>query len=161
MTVKLNKATKTELHGVSNLMQLYLYDMAEYTGWACREDGIYSGDEWLDSYWREPGKHAFVLRDDQEWAGFVMVRGNHDENDLDYSVAEFFILRKFRRQGIGQRIAAELFDRFPGRWMVEVFIDNTPAVAFWKQATNSASHRSITLRSDERGDRHVIHFRTK
>jgi predicted acetyltransferase len=49
-------------------------------------------------------------------------------------MAEFFILRKYRHQGIGARAAWELFDRFPGRWEVFEIIENTAAQEFWRKA---------------------------
>jgi predicted acetyltransferase len=48
-------------------------------------------------------------------------------------MAEFFILRKYRRQGAGTRAARELFDRFPGRWEVAEIPENAPAIAFWRK----------------------------
>jgi predicted acetyltransferase len=34
---------------------------------------------------------------------------------------------------VGERIARELFDRFPGRWIVEQLVGNEPARAFWRK----------------------------
>jgi predicted acetyltransferase len=33
-------------------------------------------------------------------------------------ITEFFVMRKYRRQGIGKRVARELFECSPGRWEV-------------------------------------------
>lgn len=46
---------------------------------------------------------------------------------------EFFVLRKFRGAGVGERIARQLFDRFRGRWEVQRLARNTPALAFWRK----------------------------
>jgi predicted acetyltransferase len=35
-------------------------------------------------------------------------------------MSEFFVLRKYRRQGIGRTAAVELFERFPGPWRVRL-----------------------------------------
>lgn len=35
-----------------------------------------------------------------------------------HSIAEFFIMRKYRWQGMGQAVAFYIFDLFPGRWWV-------------------------------------------
>ncbi len=52
-------------------------------------------------------------------------------SDSQYSVAEFFILRKYRRRGIGRQVAVDLFDRFRGRWEISKLPTNLPALRFW------------------------------
>jgi predicted acetyltransferase len=47
-------------------------------------------------------------------------------------MADFFILKKYRDQGIGQAAAFQLFDRFPGLWTVSELKFNLPAQAFWR-----------------------------
>jgi predicted acetyltransferase len=48
-------------------------------------------------------------------------------------VQEFFVLRAFRRKGIGDRAASEIFNHFPGRWQLQVLEKNLPAQAFWRR----------------------------
>ena len=133
MDVTLHEATSDDLPVVKNLVPYYIYDMSEHMGWPCRADGRFDGCDGIETYWTEVGKHAFMLRHGKEWAGFALVRANHEGPDIDYSIAEFFVLRKFRGRGVGERIARQLFDRFRGRWRVEQLADNRPAVAFWRK----------------------------
>lgn len=49
-------------------------------------------------------------------------------------VAEFFVLRGFRRLGVGTRAAHEVWGRFPGRWEVRVMDRNRKARGFWARA---------------------------
>jgi predicted acetyltransferase len=51
-----------------------------------------------------------------------------------HDVTEFFIMRKFRRPGVGKRAAAGLFQRYPGRWTVRQQVSNPAATAFWRTA---------------------------
>jgi predicted acetyltransferase len=51
---------------------------------------------------------------------------------LDHALAEFFILRKYRRLGIGSQAAKLVFERFPGRWEMAVMKNNRPALSFWR-----------------------------
>ena len=131
--VALHEATEEDLAVARNLVPYYVYDMSEYLGWACTPDGRFDGCDMLPTYWSEPGKHAFMLRAGGEPAGFALVRGNHEEEDLDYTIGEFFVLRKFRRRGVGERIARQLSDMFRGRWKVAQLMRNTPAIAFWRK----------------------------
>ena len=49
-------------------------------------------------------------------------------------MAEFFVMRRFRRHGVGEQAAGWLFDRFPGPWEVRQKKENQPATAFWRRA---------------------------
>jgi len=62
-----------------------------------------------------------------EWLGDI---GAHD-------VHEFFVLRRFRRNGFGQRMATLLWNERAGEWLVRVLDANAPAVAFWRTAVSS------------------------
>ena len=133
MNVTLHQATDADLPVVRNLVAYYIYDMSRHMGWPCGADGNFGGCDELETYWIERGRHAFVLRDGDELAGFALVRGDHEQDDVDYSIGEFFVLGKFRGQGVGGQAARKLFDRFHGRWMVAQLADNTPALAFWRK----------------------------
>src|SRR4030095_6658141 len=102
MMVTLHEATAADLPVVKNLVPYYIYDMSEHMGWPCSADGRFDGCDGIERFWTDAGRHAFVLRGGDEWAGFAMVRGDHEDADIDYSVAEFFVLRKFRGQGVGE-----------------------------------------------------------
>jgi predicted acetyltransferase len=69
-----------------------------------------------------------------QYAGFILVRDVADSGaaQVTHHVAEFFVLRKYRRMKVGQRAAWAVFDRFPGRWHVAEMEENTPAQAFWR-----------------------------
>lgn len=160
MNIKLHEATNEDLAIAQNLVAYYVYDMSEHLGWACNPDGTFDGCEELPTYWQEEGKFAFMLRDNEEIAGFALVRGNHPEPDIDYSIAEFFILRKFRHKGVGERVARTLFDRFHGQWMVTQLSSNLPALAFWRKVIGRYTGNTYTEteRSSEWGLINDIRF---
>ena len=149
MNVVLYEATAADLPVVKNLVRYYIYDMSEYMGWPCRPNGIYDGCDNIESYWTEQRRHAFMFRDGRELSGFAMVRGDHEKDEIDYSIAEFFVLRKFRREGVGERTSRQLFDRFPGRWMVAQLAANDPALAFWRRVISRHTQDSYTESKSE------------
>jgi predicted acetyltransferase len=163
MELSLHQATLADLLIVKNLVPYYIYDMSEYMGWPCGADGSFEGCQFIETYWSEAGKHAFVLRSGNELGGFAMVRGNHAEPEIDYSIAEFFVLRKFRGQGTGERIARHLFDRFRGRWMVEQLELNQPAVSFWRKVIHRYCDGTFEQRVGKSnwGTMNVILFQNK
>ena len=100
-------------------MQLYLYDFSEIDGGDVNEGGEFPY-RWLDHYWTESGRNPFLVYSDGRIAGFVLVRtdATAGRGPDTKSVAEFFIMRKFRRMGIGRKAAFQVFDRFRGAWEV-------------------------------------------
>lgn len=79
-------------------------------------------------------RHSFLVRVAGKLAGFALVKENVEEDGTTYTfMAEFFIMKKYRGQGIGQAVAYTLFDQFPGAWEVSEIPENLPAQAFWRK----------------------------
>jgi predicted acetyltransferase len=116
---------------IQRLMEIFSHDHSEFDHSDVNEHGLYEY-EYTDAYWVEPERHPFLIRVDGKIAGFALVRKLGEQGGLDsHSVAEFFIMRKFRRAGAGGKAARLLFDSFPGRWRVCQVPDNAPAHSFW------------------------------
>jgi len=45
-----------------------------------------------------------------------LVREIESDDEVFHSMAEFFIMRKYRRLGLGRVVAINLFERFEGQW---------------------------------------------
>ena len=54
-------------------------------------------------------------------------------------MAQFFVLRKYRRRGVGRAAACELFSALPGRWQVGQMPLNLPAQAFWRRVIGACT----------------------
>jgi predicted acetyltransferase len=112
---------------LANLLELYIHDFSELLSIDLGPDGRFVYPQ-LDLYWTEPDRHPFLVTLDGKWAGFVLVKRAGDVWDM----AEFFVVRAYRRRGIGSQIAREIWQRFPGSWEVRVMEDNL-ALAFWRR----------------------------
>jgi predicted acetyltransferase len=94
-------------------------------------------------------------------AGFALVR---DEAWLagagTREVSEFFVLRRYRRRGVGEHVTRRLFDRFPGRWEVVQLASNLDAQAFWRAVIGRYTGGAFEddERRTEHGTRRVQHF---
>ncbi len=114
-----------------NLLELCLHDYSEFNAADVDEHGRF-GYPYLDHYWTDEGRFPLLVRVDGKLAGFVLVRRiSPQDAEAVHSIAEFFILRKYRRQGIGRTVAHQVFDRFPGEWRVIEENGNYTAQAFW------------------------------
>jgi predicted acetyltransferase len=130
--VELQPAGRADRSVLRNLLELYSYDFSEYTGDDLDEHGFY-GYNYLDRYWTEAGRFPFLVRVGGKLAGLVLVRAVEEDGILVHHMAEFFILRKYRRQGAGRQSAFMAFDLFPGVWHVSELAENAPAQAFWRR----------------------------
>lgn len=130
-----------------NLMHLYLYDFSEYSNEDVNEQGRFT-DEYLPLYWVEASRYPFLFLVDDHYAGFAMIRDTTGSNPgvITHHMAEFFIMKKYRRKKIGWQAAWQLFDRFPGRWHVGQEEANIPAQSFWRKvigAYTSGNYQEI------------------
>jgi predicted acetyltransferase len=85
------------------------------------------------SRWR-PDWHGlpFLVHVDAILAGFALIKRIATDPET-FDMGEFFILRRFRRRGVGRQVACDLFNRHPGRWEVREMPSNTPAQEFWRR----------------------------
>jgi predicted acetyltransferase len=132
--VLLDLATPQDAPLLANLLQLYIYDLSEaFPSVELGTDGRYSYEK-LPLYWSEPERRfPFLIRFEGRVVGFVLVtRGSPASDDPEvFDVAEFFVLRRYRRSGVGRGAAFLLWDRLPGRWIVRVSEGNPGGIRFW------------------------------
>jgi predicted acetyltransferase len=134
MQIEITPATIHERPIFRNLMELYQYDFSEFDGADLSPAGFYDYP-YLDHYWVEPERTPFLVRVDSNLAGFVLVSKYNYLTGLKdtWVMAEFFILRRYRRQGIGEYVARFIFSQFPGAWQVGQILENSPAITFWRK----------------------------
>jgi len=124
---------------VCNLGQYYIHDYTDFLKFRCNDDGRFNTACW-DKYWAEPGCCAFLVKADDELAGFVLVESCGVLPGSQFSIGEFFIMRKFRHCGLGQQVAFDIFNRFRGKWEVRQVIQNNAAIAFWRKVIDRYTH---------------------
>jgi len=132
-SVEVTRALVDEKLILRHLMQLYLYDFTEFEDFDVDDHGLYRYD-YFDHYWTEENRHPYLVRVAGKMAGFALVKAKEHEGGAPYTdMAEFFIMRKYRGQGVGQAAAFALFDLYPGEWEVSQIATNLPAQTFWRK----------------------------
>jgi len=136
LNVELVRTTATDEPVLGRLLQLYGYDFSEVVGMDVGDDGLFDVGTTLARCWAEPSRHVFWCKVDAKLAGFAILdersRLTGDPGVVD--IAEFFVMRKYRRQGVGSIFATRVFDLYPRRWEVRERAQNTAARAFWRKA---------------------------
>lgn len=130
-------ATMVDYPMIQNMARFYVYDISRecglhYPGWEIPADGLYECDTFI-RYFEIPTNKAFLVKVGDEVAGFVMIDKLEILPDIDFNMGQFFILAKFQRTGLADRVAHEVFNTFPGTWSVGVIPENKRALNFWRK----------------------------
>ena len=157
MTVTLDPIRIEQKSVLMQMMELNSYDFSEFTGDDISEYGYY-GYAHIDDYWNEAGRYPFFIRADGKLAGLVLIRSCSEYSDLPrpHCVAGFFVMRKYRRHGVGLAAATQVFSRFPGGWEVSVLLNNHAALAFWESVIRGCTQGDYAAFSTR--DREVFTF---
>ncbi|MDZ4718080.1 MAG: GNAT family N-acetyltransferase [Roseiflexaceae bacterium] len=120
------------------LMQFYLYDLSEHELADIGPDGHFA-DGALRAWLAEPSNQPFLFYNAGQPIGFAFVGCNSHQLPVPdiYTISAFFILRRYRRQGLGRKAAYQLFERFPGRWEIATLGANTQAISFWRSVVDT------------------------
>ena len=140
---------------VETLFQYYLYDMSEYTGWNPDANGSYGVSPQvtqLYDYWRKDDHHPLLIKVDGELAGFSLLRRYPFDPDY-YDIGQFFVLRKYKRQGVGATAFGKSVSKFPGKWLTRVLPENTGALAFWQTVISAVAAEPLTVSTENYGDK--------
>jgi len=123
---------------LANLLELYMHDFSEFHSLELDADGRF-GYKNLAAYWNEPDRHPFLILVDGRLAGLALVQKVFQVPGRVpvWDMAEFFIVRAYRRSGNGLKAAHAVWRRFPGSWQVRVMDANRAALIFWQRAVSA------------------------
>ena len=127
---------------LARLLELYRYDMSDFRPYVLSPHGTYEY-RYLDVYFLNDDREACFIKVDSELAGFTMTRMLRNNTRC---VAEFFVVKRWRRRGVGTAVAAGLLARHPGRWEVAVDDANTAGQAFWPAVCETAARGAVETR---------------
>jgi predicted acetyltransferase len=152
--IEVSLASPDEQPILANLIQLYAHDFSEFHDVELGADGrfVYKS---LPFYWVEPGRHPFLVRIGGKLAGFALVqRGSQVSGDPTvWDMAEFFIIRGFRRRRAGTDVAHQVWRQFPGRWEIRVMESNQSALRFWERSTAAFAGKPVyPVRFEKNGE---------
>jgi predicted acetyltransferase len=137
MNVSVRPAGIDERPALENLLQFYIYDFSEIVGGDVGNDGRYK-ERSLAPYWEDAWRHPFLIRADEKLAGFALIhqRSRITGDASTWDLAEFFVMRRYRRHGIGSLVAMRLFEMHRGNWEIRQRNENGIATAFWRHVVD-------------------------
>lgn len=128
-------ADKKEKQLMINMFSLYLHDLSEYTDHLYMdENGLFQCHD-IDLFWDNEKYIPYFITIGKQVIGFVILLRGHQAvlDNYDFDFYELFILRQYRKMGIGKFIAQMVFELHPGLYNVSVLIRNTRAINFWRK----------------------------
>ena len=162
MKFDLIKVDENNKNIVYNLMQLYTYELSffedETATFTMLDSGLYVMNKYIERYWQEENRHPYILKCDNELAGFVLQRLN--ENNMN-EIAEFFVLNKYRRKGIGTFAAKKLFELYNGKWEIRTLIKNERAQKFWRSTIKKYTNNNFQEKYINNHSRLAFYFEVK
>lgn len=130
--VKLIPIKIDEMPVLENLMALYLHDLSAFADdLKVNSKGkfVYEG---LEYYFKTEELKPFFIYYGEELAGFILLNsGKYVSMIIDYSVHEFFILKSYRKIGIGTTAIKKIFELYKGKYKILQLSKNKPAIDFW------------------------------
>jgi predicted acetyltransferase len=135
LQVQVTLATPEQQTILSNLLELYAYDFSEFHPVELGPEGRFGYAD-LQHYWTLPDRFPFLFTVNGRLAGLALIKkGSEISGDPSiWDVHEFFVLRAFRRRGMGLEAAHKIWRMFPGSWEVRVMNSNASALGFWQRA---------------------------
>ncbi|MEJ6004908.1 GNAT family N-acetyltransferase [Paucibacter sp. AS339] len=114
-----------------NLFQFYCYDTSAEEGCDVEETGFYSlSQDYFAQYWTAPSWSAHLLLWDGAIAGFALIETS-DALSGALELADLFIMKRFRRHGIGRQVVRHFMSSRAVPWTVVVYDEAVGATAFW------------------------------
>jgi predicted acetyltransferase len=160
MNLLVERASVDERDVVDRLLQLCLHDYSSHDPFPIGDDGRFDY-RWRDLYWSSPRRQPYLLRLENQLAGFVLVR-SPEEDELgvwNWQIAEFFVLRALRSKKVGTVAALALLRSKPGVWEVSYDITNVPARHFWASIARSFDPTATLSAADAGRERYLLRNR--
>ena len=131
MIVDIFLAPIKKKHVIRHLLELYNHDMSEWEQKDVNEAGLFDY-RFLDNYWTEKGRYPYLITADGHYCGFAFVRTAPEQDDYN-SIAEFFIMRKYRKHGLARRLLEYVHEHHPGEWTHAAHINNLVSQAMCRK----------------------------
>ena len=149
ISLELIKIEEKEI--LKNLSELYIYELSQYNPIEVNDLGLYESLDDLDLYWIEKNRNPYFIKVDNKLAGFILVYDGRqiDEIESNYAIDDFFIMYKYKRQGIGKYCVNYIFDKFKGKWQIWFHPKNEPAKKFWTKTIDEYTNGKFEIMKND------------
>ena len=129
---------------IQRMLELYQHDLSDIWDQDLDIHGEYGYS--LDRFWSDKDCRAYVATVADRYAGFALVDRAAKVGSDAYWMDQFFVLKKYRRGGVGWHLAREVFASLPGQWEVGQMPENHAAQAFWRTVITACTSGKLEER---------------
>ncbi|MGE8419110.1 hypothetical protein D3C81_974010 [compost metagenome] len=149
-TVELLQTGAEQAELIRNLYQFYAYESSDWEQEDVEVDGrFYIHEEHLARYWQEPQWSANLILVDGFIAGFLLVERSELPALNALELADLFILKRYRRKGIGRAVVSQVLTSGESDWLVRFYDQDETAQAFWRAVLDNLPRPVRTLELDD------------
>lgn len=134
MNISIRPACEEDRLLIRNIFNLYQNELCIYSDdFDCLDKNGYFAPDTVDEILPfGNGVFPYIIEDDARPVGFVMATGKpYAPDGFDYCLEEIFLIRNRRKKGAADIAMREIFRNRPGKWTLEVYRNNAPALYFW------------------------------
>jgi predicted acetyltransferase len=124
------RAAASERPLLQRMLELYQHDLSDIWDQDLDARGEFGYD--LDRFWRDPACAPWLFRVSGQAAGFALVDARVRVPGGEHWMDQFFVMKKYRRRGVGCHAAVAVFRAHRGRWQVGQMPANAAAQRFWR-----------------------------
>ena len=137
MEIVLCRATPEKRDVLFRLLQYSLFEESLTDFNEMNDDALFDYP-WFDAYFTEAEREAYFIRENgsDRLLGFAMVRAHEDGR---HSIAEFMVIPKYRRRGVGSQAAKACFALHNGLWEVKPAYGSEQAKRFWQKVISQTA----------------------
>ncbi|MBH3421918.1 GNAT family N-acetyltransferase [Pseudomonas gessardii] len=137
-TVELIQTGPEQAELIRNLYQFYAYESSDWEQEDVELDGrFYIHEEHLARYWQDPQWSANLLLVDGYIAGFLLIEHSELAGVNALELADLFILKRYRRKGIGRALATQVLSSGEADWLVRFYDQDEVSQAFWRSVLDN------------------------
>lgn len=130
LEISISKARSGDRLPIYRMLDLYQYELSDIWDQDLDLHGEYGYS--LDRFWSNKACIAYVARVAGNYAGFALTHDDVVVGPGGKWMDQFFVLKKYRRQGLGYALAAKIFSDSPGQWEIGQMSANHAARLFWQ-----------------------------
>jgi predicted acetyltransferase len=124
-----------------NLIKFYCYEWSQYNGIDIDNNCEYEFEHYIKNYFSKEKHYPYFIMVDKKIAGFILIDDEFDYNtNSDYAISEFFVMYKYRRNGIGKIAATEIIKKLPGKWEIKMHPNNNISIKFWNDVVENITN---------------------
>lgn len=160
--IKLTKIESKDKSILQNLFQLYMHDITASLPMDVNEHGLFEYN-YLDYYFTEENRYAYFVYVEDKIGGFILVDDDfmvldEQKDSPCYNLSEMFILNAYKKRGVGEVVARQIFDMFKGYWEVRPVPKSEGAKRFWLKSIKNYTNDNF-IENYPKPNRLVITFK--